>query len=176
MPSLTHHKHGDLEVFLVFDLEFAYGAALHLIMANSVFPGADEHGYSQQTLALLDEMISRGNKVAETRKTELVRIQALCQELAMQSERRGLETLTLTMPEGSETHNDTGSTEEAHQATPVPGPGTVAMMCQDPPHSPSTTMDPNASSEFMDNLGISSYEFFSLVDQLENQDISTIIG
>ena len=146
------------------------------MMANAVFPGADEHSYSQRALALLDEMIGRGNKVAETRKAELVHIQTLCQELAMQSEQRGLETLTLAMPDGSEMQHDTPSTADTQQTTPVPGPGAVAMVCHEQPHSPSTTIDPHASSEFMDHLGISSYEFFSLVDQLENQDISTIMG
>ena len=52
-------------------------------MANAVFPGTDEHDYAQLTMALLDEMINRGNKVAEVRKSELMHLQTLCQELAM---------------------------------------------------------------------------------------------
>ncbi|RYP72060.1 hypothetical protein DL769_004547 [Monosporascus sp. CRB-8-3] len=161
---------------LVFDLEFAYGAALHLIMTNALFPGTDEHGYVQQTLALLDEMISKGNKVAEVRRAELVRLQGLCQELAIQSEQRGLETLNLAVPEGPEIVSDNAAGGGPQQAPPVPVARTVAMTPEDSLHSPSA-VDPNTGSnnEFLDNLGISSYEFFSLVNQLENQDIPPAI-
>lgn len=174
--TLTHNNRGAPEVFLLFDLEFAYGAALHLIMANAVFPGADEHDYAQLTLALLDEMINRGNKVAEVRKAELEHLQTLCRELAMQSERHGLEPLTLAVPEGLEMQSDTAGAEEAQQEISVAAPGAVAVMPEGAP-TPSTSMDHinmgNNSESFMDNLGISSYEIFTLADQLENQDILT---
>ena len=147
-------------------------------MANAVFPGTDEHDYAQLTMALLDEMINRGNKVAEVRKSELMHLQTLCQELAMQSERHGLETLTLAVPEGLEMQSDTAAAEEAQQERSVAPPGTGAVI-HEGSQSPSTSMDPitmgNNSESFMDNLGISSYEFFTLVDQLENQDILPMV-
>jgi proline utilization trans-activator len=64
-----------LDVFLPFDLEFIYAAALHLIMSSTLFPSSDaeEQRVAQaQAHTCLDNIISKGNKVAEVRKAELV--------------------------------------------------------------------------------------------------------
>ncbi|KAJ5231508.1 uncharacterized protein N7469_006096 [Penicillium citrinum] len=89
-----------LEVFLPFEMEVTYGAALHLMIANSLFPSAtDEHDYHQEAHSILDEMIFKGNKLAAARKEELSHLEGLFSELTARVERYGLQTLTLTTPE-----------------------------------------------------------------------------
>ncbi|KAL1634393.1 hypothetical protein SLS56_002403 [Neofusicoccum ribis] len=163
-----------LEVFLPFDLEFTYGAALHLIMANALFPGdADEQSY-QKARVILDEMISEGNRVAEVRKAELVHLEELCWELAMQSERQGLQSLTLAGPEGPEIGANNNSTAyEADQVVSETDIGTATVSIAGSSHSSPPSTDPAAGAnfEFLDNIGISSSEFLSIVDQMGSQDI-----
>lgn len=145
-------------------------------MASTLFPGvADDQGYAQQAHAILDEMISKGNKIAEVRRTELVHLENLCQELAVRSEQRGLQTLTLAGPEGSEADTDNNMTGRAEQepATLAPDSGMVPPLMSEHPPSSLPDLDPQMSNnlELLDDIGISSGEFFSIVDQMGNQDI-----
>ncbi|QKX53234.1 uncharacterized protein TRUGW13939_00310 [Talaromyces rugulosus] len=90
---------GLLETFLPFDLELTYAAALHLTMANALFPSStDDRSYSQAAHSILDEMVLCGNRVAEARKGELTRIEGLFQDLAKRVEQEGLRILTLSDP------------------------------------------------------------------------------
>ncbi|KAB2574693.1 hypothetical protein DBV05_g6609 [Lasiodiplodia theobromae] len=164
-----------LETFLPFDLEFTYGAALHLIMANAIFPGtAGNESYEQQALDILDEMIGRGNRVAAMRKAELVRLQELCQELAVQSERRGLQALTLASLSGPEMGYGSNPSHEVEQpAVSASEPVHFAMsMAEHATESfPSDCAQTAGHAELFDNLGISSCEFLSIADQLGDHDI-----
>jgi hypothetical protein len=87
------------EVFLSFDLEFTYAAAIHLAMVNAPFPHvAEGQTYSEEADSILDEMIYKGNRLAAGRKAELTYLEILFRELAARIERRGLKTLTLSNP------------------------------------------------------------------------------
>ncbi|KAF5856487.1 hypothetical protein ETB97_007289 [Aspergillus alliaceus] len=88
-----------LEMFLPYDLEFTYAAALHLAMANALFPQI-LHGqvYSKEAHSILEEMIENGNKIAEVRQTELAQLEGLFEELAAREKSQGLQPLTLSSP------------------------------------------------------------------------------
>ncbi|EAA63258.1 hypothetical protein AN3290.2 [Aspergillus nidulans FGSC A4] len=94
-----------LEVFLPFDMEFTYAAALHITMASALFPNITEsQDYIdiQDAYAILDQMVVRGNRLAGARKSELVQLETLFRELSARIERRGLETLILPCPAQSD--------------------------------------------------------------------------
>ncbi|KAK7229301.1 hypothetical protein V2G26_001471 [Clonostachys chloroleuca] len=174
------------DVFLPFDLEFIYGAALHMVMASSLFPGVtDGQGYVQQVHSIFDDMIGKGNKLAQGHRAELAHLETLFQELARQSEQQGLETLTLRAPDGSE-YDNFGSQHASLgpeidpalvMASVPPTIGIPLSIGGDMPPSPTSgTTQPLTNMEFLDNIGISSFDFFDIVDQLgqpemENSDI-----
>ena len=175
-PPVTIHF---LEIFLPFNLEFIFAAALHLIMADALFPSVvDDGDYTQQALKILDEMSRRGNRVAEVRKVELAHLERLCQELAVRSEQRGLQTLSLAGPErAEEMETNVSSPGRLEQSIGIQQSGTLAA----PPAEESENSSPSAgihaasNIEFLDDIGISSDEFFSLVDQLDNYDIPSLL-
>lgn len=158
------------ELFLPFDLEFTYGAAIHVAMANALFPHLDDcHTYYQRAHTILDEMVSKGNKVAEMRKLELVHLERLFGELSKRVERSGLQTLGLTTPpedgQPGAGCEDGGGCEG--EGTPgvggaLPTPGDTEL---------GSDLQPGIiSNEFLDDLGISSYDFLSIVDQMGESD------
>lgn len=161
------------ETFLPFDLELTYAAALHLTMANALFPpDPDSQSYSHVAHSILDEMVLSGNRVAEARKRELIRIEGLFQELARRVEQEGLRILTLA---------DQGLTDLAPLNTPgesQPGdvPVTEPSIGFQPSardNRPSSAGSPApANIEFLDSIGISSNEFLSIVDQINNPGMS----
>lgn len=157
------------EVFLPFDLEFTYGAAIHLTMANALFPRiSDSETSGLDAHKILDEMIHKGNQLAEVRKTELARLEALFQELETRIERRGLQTLTLT----------TGSNQVSIGITNEPNDGSGERAFSSNHETigsldcilPSSLTQASSHPELLDNIGISSYEFLSIVDQIGNQN------
>ncbi|BCS23122.1 uncharacterized protein APUU_31347S [Aspergillus puulaauensis] len=155
-----------LEVFLPFDMEFTYGASMHVIMAGALFPNVTEsQDYIKDAYSILDQMIQRGSMLAAARKSELVQLEKLFQELARRIERRGLETLILPGP----SHSDPGADHllrlDGHDDATLAGTDTIPL----DPASPSVLAQaPNL--DFLDSIGISSYEFFSLVDQIGHQE------
>ncbi|KAL1852220.1 hypothetical protein Plec18167_006034 [Paecilomyces lecythidis] len=161
-----------LEVFLPFELEFTYGAAIYLTMANSLFPNAlDGENYSQEAHSILDEMTYKGNRLAAARKTEFTHLEMLFQELALRIERRGLRTLSLSSPEqnreGAETE-DPG--EQQEDEMPI-DPDTMSLSIPGDASCSSSALGQIPSGlEFLDHIGISSYEFMSIVDQIGNLD------
>ncbi|KAL4969847.1 uncharacterized protein BDV14DRAFT_195379 [Aspergillus stella-maris] len=175
------------EVFLPFDMEFTYAAAMHVMMAGALFPNvmeAQEFNYVRTAYGILDTMISRGNRLADARKGELVQLEVLFRELAGRIERRGMETLVLppapalsdaTVPEqflrlGIENHIGDDATAGPASSLPVPGADTIpdlttgSSITGDPGSPSALAQAPNL--DFLDSIGISSYEFFSLVDQI----------
>ncbi|KAH6663136.1 hypothetical protein EV126DRAFT_464765 [Verticillium dahliae] len=161
---LVESDPGVAEVFLVFDLEFVYSAAIHLTMADALFPSVaeDARGHSQAAHSIMDDMMAKGNKVAATRKGDLTQLEDLCRELAARTDARGLQTLTLTLPGLDDSIagslSATGSTLEAE--TP--------MLWASLPVA-------TTNLEFMDTIGISSEEVFSILDEIGNMDDQGVV-
>ncbi|KAM0370557.1 hypothetical protein ACHAO7_008624 [Fusarium culmorum] len=141
-----------LEVFLPYDIEFTFGAALHLNMATALFPGvADDQNSRHLVHQLLDNMIARGNRLAKVRKQELVYLESQCQELATQVQQQGLQTLSLAVTDEA-TSESVGKVDEERLLT--------------------TDMEEGTSDlDFLDNIGISSEEFMAIVQQIGDPDI-----
>ncbi|KAF7621143.1 hypothetical protein AFLA_011453 [Aspergillus flavus NRRL3357] len=159
-----------LEVFLPFDLEFTYAAAIHLAMASTLFPHAAEgQTYSEEVHAILDEMIYKGNKLAAVRKRELAHLESLFKELATQIERRGLQTLTLSSSPETEQPRPYDGEYQGGASTVQSEPIDLSLV-GDPSASPDVLHHPASDIEFLDNIGISSYEFFTIVNQIGNTD------
>lgn len=180
------------EAFLPFDLEFLRASAIHLLMAGAIFPHmTDDQPYNQRHVHLiLDEMIHRGNKVAEARKAELCFLELAFQELSMRLKQQDLQTLSWFDAAG-ETRMDAetmGGREERPQRRQSayqqqqnqqygPGPDVGIPSAITDPTDISSSIDrdevqPLESVGFLDNIGISSDEFFDIVDQMGNQDYS----
>ncbi|QPC74626.1 hypothetical protein HYE68_005378 [Fusarium pseudograminearum] len=141
-----------LEVFLPYDIEFTFGAALHLNMATALFPGvADDQNSRHLVHQLLDNMIARGNRLAKVRKQELVYLESQCQELVTQVQQQGLQTLSLAVTDEA-TSESVGKVDEERLLT--------------------TDMEEGTSDlDFLDNIGISSEEFMAIVQQIGDPDI-----
>ncbi len=156
------------ETFLPFDLEFAYAAALHLTMANSLFsPSSQDRTYSKAAHSIFDELISHGNRVAEARKANLTLIENLFQQFTNRVHREGLQVLTLT----NRGDADTGWVHNDHRDHP----GAASSTTEHETESQSSTNDmaqfstePLLPAEALDHIGISSYEFLTIVNQIDN--------
>ncbi|OGM47217.1 Zn(II)2Cys6 transcription factor [Aspergillus bombycis] len=159
-----------LEVFLPFDLEFTFGAAIHLAMANILFPHSVEgQTYNEEVHAILDEMIYKGNRLAAVRKGELAHLEALFKDLATRIEQRGLQTLTLSSP--TENEPPISCDEEYQVGEPMLQTEPIDLsLVGDPSASPDVLPHTTSDIEFLDNIGISSYEFFTIVNQIGNSD------
>ncbi|KAL3481034.1 fungal-specific transcription factor domain-containing protein [Aspergillus californicus] len=162
-----------LEIFLPFDMEFTYGAAMHVIMAAALFPNVIEgRTCIADAYAILDQMIQRGNKLAAVRKSELVQLETLFQELSARIERRGLEALTLPVPAPVPLPPPLELVDHvSHFDQPVDTPGLMSVETM-PLSMGEDTGSPiqGLNVEFLDSIGISSFEFFSLVNQIGNVD------
>lgn len=138
-------------------------------MANTLFPpGTGSRSYGQIAHSILDEMILSGNRVAEARKRELIRIEGLFQELARRVEQEGLRILTLA---------DQGLTDIAPLSIPNEPQSGVVSVAEPAIAFQSSARDNRPSSagstapaniEFLDSIGISSNEFLSIVDQINH--------
>ncbi|KAL2824839.1 hypothetical protein BJY01DRAFT_262820 [Aspergillus pseudoustus] len=155
-----------LEMFLPFDMEFTYGAALHIAMAGVLFPNVTESQTSlKDAYLVLDQMIDKGNKLALARKSELVQLETLFRELAVRIERRGMETLILPAPLPLPPDPTAGLGGDPSSSSN--GPETLPLSMAVDPGSPSELAAQEAANvDFLDSIGISSYEFFSLVNQI----------
>lgn len=170
-----------------------YSAAVHLTMAKTLFPSSTQDRlYSENAHAILDELILWGNRVATARKQELSRIEDLFQKLAERVEQEGLLLLTLSdaafNPDASA---GPGSFNTMAQSQYIPigrvstadtvGPGAVALppaassaaaaAQQDNQSVPADTPATAANLDFLANIGISSYEFHSIIDQINNPEM-----
>ncbi|KAJ5334559.1 hypothetical protein N7452_006962 [Penicillium brevicompactum] len=163
--QILSHSDSLLEVFLLYNLEFTYAAAIHLAMASALFPEAlDGQASVIDAHSILDQMINNGNKIAQVRKDELVYIESLFLEVATRAETNGMQPLTLshTTQEGGRSSRDVRAEVEAEKD---PHGNSVNDMALDDvsgfgyPHS-SYAADPIPSAELLDNIGISSVEFW----------------
>lgn len=161
-------------------------------MTRTLFPRVvDGEWCSQAAHGILDEMIRKGNRIAEVRKGELTHLEKLFQELAARIEQQNLQTLSLSRSpddlviiNGSEQQFNTVSWDQQQQQQTEDGkefatdittdPGTIDLPIVNPDAQP-PDLNPALSQEtsdldFLDNIGISSYEFLSIVDQIGGQD------
>ncbi|KAL4996464.1 hypothetical protein BDV10DRAFT_202384 [Aspergillus recurvatus] len=180
-----------LEVFLPFDMEFTYAAALHVTMASALFPNITEsQDYIdiQDAYAILDQMVARGNRLAGARKTELVQLETLFRELSARIEWRGLETLILPCPAQSD-HWGAAAAEyfarmdggEDATVGGLAGSAGAEAIPLSMPGSPSALNGAGAgvqapNTDMLDSIGISSYEFFSLVNQIAPESVTVLDG
>lgn len=148
------------EVFLPFDLELCYAAAIHLTMGTTLFPPENEtESYSHLAYQILDEMISRGNKVAVIRKSELERLEGLFQILTERVRQEGLQTLT--NPRLGEP--PTGIEEQIPAIGLEQAPKDIGSL---PPVDEQTSAD----LDLLSDIGISSFEFWSIISQITTAD------
>lgn len=118
-------------------------------------------------------MIAKGNKLAQVRKSELTQIESLFAELSTRIETHGLQTLTLSTPNPE--YSDTSREFEQGDAC-EPTPQSISLLTTgDSEFSTSAIQQDARNLDILDNIGISSYEFFSIVDQMENQDNFSIL-
>ncbi|KAI1204694.1 uncharacterized protein F4807DRAFT_446372 [Annulohypoxylon truncatum] len=155
-----------LEAFLPYDVEFAFGAALHLTMANALFPGVvDYQSCHQLAHQILDNLISRGNRVAKLRKTELCYLETLYREF--QTRQQGHRMLHLFNAEGSAIDFIQKENQENSRHFAVDGgSNTFATAADSRHHLHSPHPHTTSNMEFLDNIGISSEEFLSIVQEI----------
>lgn len=148
-------------------------------MTRTLFPRvADGEAGSHNAHSILDEMICKGSKLAEVRKTELTQIESLFQQLATRIEQQGLQTLTLSSPEqsvvsastGYNNNNDNGNQGWEDLATAIATDLQTATHCMPgDSQSPSGLLPQDKSDlEFLESIGISSDEFLSIVDGIDD--------
>lgn len=163
-------------------------------MTRTLFPRVvDGEWCSQAAHGILDEMIRKGNRITEVRKGELTHLEKLFQELAARIEQQDLQTLSLSRsPDDLVVINDseqqfntvTWEQQQQQQQPAEDGKGFPADITTDPETIDLSIVNPDAQQpdlnptfpqetsdlDFLDNIGISSYEFLSIVDQIGGQD------
>lgn len=146
-------------------------------MANTLFPSStSDHLPSQTAHAILDEMILCGNRVAEARKAELTRIEGLFLELSKRVEQEGLRVLTLSGREAVEAvsapHPNPQPDEESERSgeASLAEAGLVSTSGVGVGGARGLSAEGSEQGGFdsLDLIGISSYEFLSIVDQIDN--------
>lgn len=148
-------------------------------MAKTLFPATvNDDSSAAQAHTIIDEMISKGNRIAQARKDELTRLESLCQDLVMQSEQRGLQILNLTYPVESEHGSGgegfalggvgqafgTGSAPSDDQNTTTGADGGPQTSSTSFPHDMQAMVD----YSLMEDIGISSDAFFAIVNQMDH--------
>ena len=149
-----------------------YAAALHLTTANALFPSSsDDRSYHQDAHAILDELILSGNRVADARKQELSRIEDLFQQFSKRVEHEGLQLLTLSDPRLSDAAAE--NVQDGVHSAEVPAEESEPVLQSSFPDNQLASVDASAlaHADFLDSIGISSYEFLSIVDQINHPDI-----
>ncbi|KAE8316587.1 fungal-specific transcription factor domain-containing protein [Aspergillus transmontanensis] len=154
--QILSDENGHLETFLPFDLEFTYAAALHLTMANTLYPpGTNDDTY-------------------KVRKDELRCIEGLFQEFAKRVQQEGLQVLTLSGRGLAEAGPDENPSQECRGQTPATEPPTFT---ESSAQSPSINQSLTPSVDPLDNvIGISSYEFLSIVDQIGGSEMPYVLN
>lgn len=180
------------EAILPFDMEFLYAAALNLLMASAIFPDlADSQPYTLTDVhSILDETIRKGNRVAEARKAELRFLEHAFREFTLRAKQQEVQIMSWSdAVEGMRGDADPNVSHEPGTQQPA----TVAV--HDGPRTQEPSMDRGAALldaitggpggltpttpnqlqlseqvEFLDNIGISSDDFLSIVDRMDHQD------
>jgi hypothetical protein len=159
--------------FLPYDVEFTFGAALNLTMANALFPDVvDFNSCHEMAHQILNDLVYRGNRVAQARRSELCHLEDLCSELISRGQRKGLQILHLSGPD-SQVRNLGRKTNGDHERV---------LSATNEPHAVSKYVDanhtihtvphkqPTSDMEFLDDIGISSEEFRFIVQQMGDSE------
>jgi hypothetical protein len=155
-------------------------------MAKTLFAHAIEgEEYGEKAHLILDEMISKGNRLAASRKTELTHLEGLFHELAVRIKHYGLQELFLTTPDHVEPEANIPH-HHHHQPENQPPPQLHSMNHSEESaahlHTPDTydisgyhhpPRMPNGV-ELLDDIGISSHEFLSIIEQIGGVDSSVL--
>lgn len=172
ISSCIHPLTDNTEVFLLYNLEFTYAAAIHLAMASALFPEAfDGKASAQEAHSILNQMISNGNKVAKVRKEELLHLEGLFHEVAARAESSGLQPLSLTTAlHGREVDPGEHGTEEQHHTQLSDDMLPDAHGDPEYDHSMYHGDVLMPSTELLNDIGISSVEFLGIIEQIGNPD------
>jgi hypothetical protein len=193
-------------MFLPFDLEYTFGATLHLAMANILFPDLEQENQAcfDKMQGLMNRMVRRGNKLALVRKQELSHLDILLSELSKRTSQRGFTTWTINpmqaIPDDDpipheQQHVDPRSAGEICRDEPnnspsaraleritYPTPDQTTLSAETAPapflsdqsggslFAPSPSLPMNSGQDFLASIGISSENFFSIVDQMNQLD------
>lgn len=147
---------------------------MYLTMAKSLFRHTDDvESCSEQTHAILKIMISRGNKIAQMRQAEFIHIESLFSELVRRTEKNGLETLTLVTPDATDSAAKTGLfdnyfEQSSHGGSEVADSNLQSFLGDLEPVS--QAQSEISANELLSDVGISSYEFLSIVEQMSYVD------
>lgn len=161
--KLTHCA----ESFFLNHLEFVYGATLFMTMATALFPKESEgHWYRVQAHSILDVMITRGNRVAQSRKEELLYMEYLFDEFSQHLNQGGLEALVLFQTEGEAPYIH--GNEDEQQNRSIQHPGNLSLSTTEPMqhHTVPVETESSADMDLLSSMGISSFDFYSIADEM----------
>ncbi|OAQ58895.1 C6 transcription factor [Pochonia chlamydosporia 170] len=154
---------------LPYDVEFTVGAALNLTIANALFPDVvDFNSCHEMPHHILNDLVYRRNRVAQARRSELCHLEDLCSESISRGQRKGLQTLHLSGPNPQGLNLDTKLSRDQEgllSADNEAHPPTRCVATNQSMHTGSHAQ-PTSDMEFLDNIGISSDEFLSIVQQM----------
>lgn len=143
-------------------------------MAKAIFPGIGvEEDYVRQAHVILDDMVSKGNRIAEVREMEVSRLESLCNEFAARAEELGLQTLILPCPDDSQSgcETNTGPINFYFSMDELdPDVGESASSLGGARHTQQQAL---GNMAFLDDIGISSDNFLTIVDQMGSVDDMT---
>ncbi|KAK1484272.1 hypothetical protein CCUS01_03984 [Colletotrichum cuscutae] len=151
--------------------------SITLLYHQALFPaviGDDGLSQMEQTHNILDDMISKGNLVAEVRKAELVHLETLFHEFTRRVRDQDLED-RIHSPTTRLNGIPSGSIEA------VIDPITTQTFVSEPDLVSTTTVsesqplasvfsDTPDNTEFLETIGISSDDFLSIVEQMGNEN------
>ena len=144
------------EAFLPFDLEHTFGAAIYLTMTDTLFPdslGPEGQNHSQTAHVILDEIILRGNRLANERKAELKHLESLFQELRRRMELNGFQTLaSYHNPEPGQVDENMQTQGNDANATGGDGSNTDRVEGLSPPRRPSSSYSAAAAAAENTNI------------------------
>jgi proline utilization trans-activator len=140
-------------------------------MAEALFPQVpDNQSHRQEAHMILDAMINKGNKIAEARKAELTYLEGLVREIASRVEQQGLQTLTLSIPQDEvvEVHTEHQEQDQGLASVANSAENNMSMM-EDSGMGICPNFQTMSNDELLQDIGISSDEFLSIIGQMANQ-------
>ncbi|RHZ66765.1 putative C6 transcription factor [Aspergillus thermomutatus] len=147
-----------LESFLPFDLENLFSSFFILSLISAILPGTlPDHSYREMGFSLLDEMIARGNRVAQLRRSEIELLEELVQPL-VRPETLHREEGTGVPPVDSINERNSVAREEQHGMGPD---------AEDPSPTPAVTVTQEEDLLFdWRDFGLSLNHMLSATDEL----------
>lgn len=142
-------------------------------MASALFPKeAEGRNYREEAHAILDDMIGKGNRVADARKKDLVYLEHLFDNFIQRFNEEGAAALTLFDSEDIESMLIPEEAGEPVNAINGGGlgsqltPNSAVMQPQILP----LDSGPSLGVDLLGSMGISSYDFYSIVDEIGPQN------